>query len=743
MNIKKILLSILILFFGLFVISCNEQEPKKDNEEIIPESQCEHDFLELIKEVLPTYESDGLKAHYYCQECEKYLDTSLNEVDYNDLIIPKLVKELQEYTITYDLDGGVCNKLITSFKEDEKVTLYTPTKDGYDFIGWYEGENKITKIENRNYNLVAKWTESIIEDDSLVITSEIENLYVGYDTYLTVDGYSDLSLFDIIISNEDIIQMDDEYYFKGLKAGYAQIIFVLKTDPSIQGAITLHVLNKVPDIRLVEDSVILNKEFNLRVVNYSDVSVFDITYDNEYVAYEDGKFKALKTGVTKIKYSVKDDASTYKEIEITIFDAKPIIELDKILTVGETTRIDIPNYNEKEYVVEAEEDGFVSINNRLITGIKRGTVTLKVSLISDPNIFSTFDLVVSPITPKLSLSNTDIPINGVSRIFIDNLDMLEDDELENYEVEIDNDKISINDFIIKGLKLGTSTITITNKNDEELTSKISINVIDDPGVYDVDGEICSGTLYLYIDQDNFNGYIHAGEMLYIKINGAKSTENFIWSSSNSDVLDVFSDGRMIAIGAGDAYVTCYRGDNRDALGRIHLKIYGEPDVDYIGRLIAIAETQLGYREGPDNDTKYGDWYGIPNGAWCAMYVSWCANQAGISTSVIPKYASCSAGREWFESRGLFKYKESYVPKAGDIIFFLSDGASHTGIVINCDGKKVYTIEGNTSDMCAKRSYDLMNSRITGYGTPQYPEYSGTVSGGDISGSTDGSQESTK
>ena len=43
-------------------------------------------------------------------------------------------------------------------------------------------------------------------------------------------------------------------------------------------------------------------------------------------------------------------------------------------------------------------------------------------------------------------------------------------------------------------------------------------------------------------------------------------------------------------------------------------------------IVDMAISQLGYTEGPNNDTKYGDWYGLPNQPWCAMFVSWCANQ---------------------------------------------------------------------------------------------------------------------
>ena len=68
------------------------------------------------------------------------------------------------------------------------------------------------------------------------------------------------------------------------------------------------------------------------------------------------------------------------------------------------------------------------------------------------------------------------------------------------------------------------------------------------------------------------------------------------------------------------------------------------------RILEIARTQLGYKEGPNNDTKYGDWYGLPNNPWCQMFISWCADQAGIGTDIIPRTASCPTALEWFMKR---------------------------------------------------------------------------------------------
>lgn len=163
----------------------------------------------------------------------------------------------------------------------------------------------------------------------------------------------------------------------------------------------------------------------------------------------------------------------------------------------------------------------------------------------------------------------------------------------------------------------------------------------------------------------------------------------------------------------------------------------------INDLIEVAKTQIGYCEGntasqidgtvagSNNYTKYGKWYGIPNGEWCAMFISWCADQAGISSSILPKHASCDIGMNWFKDRGQWgwgKYwgnyqgKPVYTPVPGDIVYYgngnLND-SNHVGIVYAVDSNNIYTIEGNTSNKCAYKQYSLNSSYIYGYGHPNY------------------------
>lgn len=144
----------------------------------------------------------------------------------------------------------------------------------------------------------------------------------------------------------------------------------------------------------------------------------------------------------------------------------------------------------------------------------------------------------------------------------------------------------------------------------------------------------------------------------------------------------------------------------------------------IDKLLGVARAELGTKYADGGNSKYIMWFGgfALNVPWCAIFVSWCANQAGVATSIIPKYASCDLGMEWFKKRNLFKLRGAYVPKKGDIIFFgVPTDSNHTGIVESCDGRKVHTIEGNTSRMVARRVYDLTSTRIIGYGVPVYTE----------------------
>ena len=145
-----------------------------------------------------------------------------------------------------------------------------------------------------------------------------------------------------------------------------------------------------------------------------------------------------------------------------------------------------------------------------------------------------------------------------------------------------------------------------------------------------------------------------------------------------------------------------------------------------GEIVAVALSQVGNVGGQ----PYWSWYGFNSRVeWCACFVSWCANECGyIDAGVIPKFAGCTGGSNWFKDRGQWQ-DGGYEPHPGDLIFFdwdekgssgpQDDVPDHVGIVERVENGVVYTVEGNSGDSCRQNSYSVGHYEVWGYATPIY------------------------
>ena len=136
-------------------------------------------------------------------------------------------------------------------------------------------------------------------------------------------------------------------------------------------------------------------------------------------------------------------------------------------------------------------------------------------------------------------------------------------------------------------------------------------------------------------------------------------------------------------------------------------------------MVAVAQSQIGNVGG----APYWSWWGLDYRVeWCAIFVSWCADQCGyLDAGVLPKMEGVRPYVDWFIERGQWQGRE-YEPMPGDIIFFdwESDGlADHVGIVEKVENGLIYTVEGNTGDICAERRYTMGSAPVYGFGLPLY------------------------
>lgn len=181
----------------------------------------------------------------------------------------------------------------------------------------------------------------------------------------------------------------------------------------------------------------------------------------------------------------------------------------------------------------------------------------------------------------------------------------------------------------------------------------------------------------------------------------------------------------------------------------------------IQRIINIARLELQYHEkssnkdlddkyknsGSGNFTKYardldavGNFYnGKKQGfAYCDVtydwfhYKAWGAEMA-MKVLCQPEYsagAGCFFSAQYYKQYGRWHEKN---PSPGDQIFFSYslNEYSHTGLVESVSSSSITTIEGNTSNMVARRTYNINDSRIIGYGTPRWEllenfDYNGNI-----------------
>ena len=158
-------------------------------------------------------------------------------------------------------------------------------------------------------------------------------------------------------------------------------------------------------------------------------------------------------------------------------------------------------------------------------------------------------------------------------------------------------------------------------------------------------------------------------------------------------------------------------ENRKLWSSVLYGIYSGDDT-----IVTVALSQVGNIGGE----PYWSWYGFGSRVeWCACFVSWCADQCGyIDTGVCPKFAGCGNGVQWFQERGQW-LDGSAEPVPGMIVFFDWDNkggsgpqdgeADHVGIVQKVENGIIYTVEGNSGNLCRVNRYSVGQYEIMGYG----------------------------
>ena len=127
-------------------------------------------------------------------------------------------------------------------------------------------------------------------------------------------------------------------------------------------------------------------------------------------------------------------------------------------------------------------------------------------------------------------------------------------------------------------------------------------------------------------------------------------------------------------------------------------------------IAAICRAELGYIEGKNNRTKYGEDYGAPLGAWCAKFVWWVFDRAGVALPVKTAYCPTLLDR----STKIEK------PSVGSLVFYdwnANGKPDHVEIVVEVLPDRFRSIGGNTgnkSDRVAQHTYKCTNKCVLAF-----------------------------
>lgn len=415
---------------------------------------------------------------------------------------------------------------------------------------------------------------------------------------------------------------------------------------------------------------------------------------------------------------------------------EPIVSLDKeYYVIGEEIKFNVSNYASDEYVISFNDQNCVRQDGSGKYIARRfGEYEATITHNADASCTKTISFVIYAKQCSIDLTTTRIAVGDKIEAWMYSFENLYEESDDDFIFTVsDTNVASIEGRIVTAKAKGSFDIIATSKYNSNVTAKVTVTVGDNEDLF-----------MLRIPYEY--GTLKTGDQFYVGLSQGYEADEFVWSTNNSEVIRVVNmDGKcqVTIVGKGKGALICYNQKTPSITTKYTVNITEVGEIDYIGRFLTLAYEQVGIKEVGENGQKFGEWYKNPNQPWCAQFVSWCWFHAGLSNELLVKYQSCYQGMKWCTENGIMHYvqdykfpsnetmengiysyqKENYTPKAGDIIFFLSNGAGHTGIVGHCDGEYIYTIEGNRSNRVDVWRIKLTNTTITGYASPNYPECS--------------------
>ena len=271
-------------------------------------------YLEGEEFILPIPTKEGYTFLGWYNGSEKVEKISATETA--DISLVAKWKKIKVYHgLNLDLDGGTLDEVPTQYLEGEEFILPIPTKEGYTFLGWYNGSEKVEKIsatETADISLVAKWKITTdhegTEDDPYSVDDALKvagTLSSGeYTDLVYITGVvTDAGTFDTYYRNVYICDKNSKKTILVYSCNISEIVDVIYVNDTvvIKGYITNYKGNTL-EISSKGNSyaTFISKEAGLSTITVSETSSeFAIVNELSTVEGLNGSSFTFKVSVTE------------------------------------------------------------------------------------------------------------------------------------------------------------------------------------------------------------------------------------------------------------------------------------------------------------------------------------------------------------------------------------------------------------------------------------------------------------
>ena len=441
----------------------------------------------------------------------------------SDLTVTALYKE--SYEIKYVLNAGQFENesdRIGEYVEGQEVKLPTPIKEGYDFLGWTTSRDstdyitKITSDQTGDVTVYANWKKqgpkSIIFDYNGGISEEffMKNIDSSAGSFV-VDNFNDVNGGFWANSNyEKYVFMTDD--IKDPKATFSDRIYIGKdAETGFYKILSILTSGGSSWPTGAEYVITISSSYNSFSSVHKEVTKLKVgmtvVFDGDYT-----KFSTYKPG----KVYFFDENPSFSSVTYTINDG--VTEFDAPVILGGTFA---GWYDGDGNKIESFDD--TQKNTTFVKAkwnFKNPVTEIKITDMCEEMLTaSTFQIVASVVPADAYFTQILYSSSNPDVVSVD-----------------ENGKLT-------SLNAGTAVITITDYVKNIVIEKtITVNMID--------------SIDIKFDED-FDGVLNVGETVQLSPvavgKGANNIE-FKYSSSNTSILEVSSDGLVTAKGLGTATI---------------------------------------------------------------------------------------------------------------------------------------------------------------------------------------------